>query len=67
VSARRTGHPAHAGLPWSSGWSDWLVEAGVLFLLVFTPLAFGTVEPWSEAIAELVVLGMVVAWLLGPA
>jgi O-antigen ligase len=65
VSARRTGHPAHAGLPWSSGWSDWLVEAGVLFLLVFTPLAFGTVEPWSEAIAELVVLGMVVAWLLG--
>ena len=39
----------------------------MLFLLVFTPLAFGTVEPWSEAIAELVVLGMVVAWLLGMA
>ena len=46
-------------------WSDRLVEAGVLFLLVFTPLAFGTVEPWSEAIAEMVVLGMVVVWLLG--
>src|SRR5262245_22780247 len=45
--------------------SDRFVEAGVLFLLVFTPLAFGTVEPWSEAIAEFMVLGMVVVWLLG--
>ena len=44
---------------------DRLVEAGALFLLVFTPFAFGTVEPWSEAVAELVVLGMVVTWLLG--
>jgi O-antigen ligase len=33
-------------------------------LLVFTPLAYGTVEPWSEAIAELVVLGMAVTWVL---
>ena len=38
-----------------------LVEAGALFLLVFAPLAFATVEPWSEAVAELVILGMVVA------
>jgi hypothetical protein len=30
-----------------------------------TPLAYGTVEPWAEAIAELVVLGMVLVWLLG--
>jgi O-antigen ligase len=42
-----------------------VIEAGALFLLVFTPLAFGTVEPWSEAIAELVVLGIVLAWALG--
>jgi O-antigen ligase len=42
-----------------------LVEAGALFLIVFTPFAFGTVEPWSEAIAELVILGMVVTWLIG--
>jgi O-antigen ligase len=41
------------------------VEAGALFLLVFTPLAFGTVEPWSEAVAGLVILGMVLAWLIG--
>ena len=44
---------------------DRLVEAGVLFLIVFTPFAFGTVEPWSEAVAELVILGMVVTWLIG--
>lgn len=44
---------------------DRLVEAGALFLLVFTPLAYGTVEPWSEAIAELVVLGMLVTWIAG--
>jgi uncharacterized membrane protein len=47
---------------WS--WPDRLIEAGVLFLLVFTPLAYGTVEPWSEAIAEIVVLGMAVIWVL---
>ena len=46
-------------------WSDRLIEVGALFLLVFTPLAYGTVEPWSEAIAELVVLGMVVVWIVG--
>jgi hypothetical protein len=46
-------------------WTDRVIEAGVLFLLVFTPLAFGTVQPWSEAIAELVILAMVVVWLVG--
>jgi O-antigen ligase len=50
-----------AGAPWT----DRAIEAGVLFLLVFTPLAFGTVNPWSEAIAETVILAMVVLWVLG--
>lgn len=45
--------------------ADRLVEGGVLFLLVFTPLAFGAVHPWSEAVVELTVLAMAVAWLLG--
>lgn len=44
---------------------DRVIEAGALFLLVFTPLAYGTVEPWAEAIAELVVLGLVLVWVLG--
>lgn len=45
-------------------WADRLIEAGALFLLVFTPLAYGTVEPWSEAMAELVVLVMALMWIL---
>jgi uncharacterized membrane protein len=45
-------------------WSDRLIEAGTLALLIFTPLAYGTVEPWSEAIAELAILGLCVIWLL---
>jgi hypothetical protein len=45
-------------------WPDRLVEAGALFLLVFTPLAFGTVQPWSEAVAELVILGIAALWVL---
>ena len=34
-------------------------------LAVFTPLAYGTVEPWSEAVAELVVLAMALVYLIG--
>jgi O-antigen ligase len=44
--------------------SDRLIEAGTLALLIFTPLAYGTVEPWAEAIAGLVILGMAVVWML---
>ncbi len=46
-------------------WPERLIEAGALFLLVFTPLAFGTVDPWSEAVAGLVVLGMAVTYVIG--
>ena len=49
----------------SAAWPERLIEAGTLFLLVFAPLAFGTVEPWSEAIAELVVLAMAATYVLG--
>jgi O-antigen ligase len=49
----------------TTSWPDRLIEAGALFLLVFTPLAYGTVEPWSEAIAELTVLAMAVTYVLG--
>lgn len=45
-------------------WPDRIIEAGALVLLVVTPLAFGTVEPWSEAVAELVVLGMAVVYVV---
>jgi uncharacterized membrane protein len=59
-SHRRSRTRKHESLPWS----DRLIEAGTLALLIVTPLAYGTVEPWSEAIAELVILGLGVVWLL---
>jgi O-antigen ligase len=46
-------------------WPDRMIEAGALVLLICTPLAYGTVEPWSEAIVELMLLGMVLVWVLG--
>jgi O-antigen ligase len=48
-----------------SSWPWRLIEAGAIFLLVFTPLAHGAVEPWSEALAELVVLAMAVTYVVG--
>ena len=46
-------------------WPQRLIEAGALFLLVFSPLAYGAVQPWSEAVVELVVLAMAVAYIIG--
>src|SRR5439155_1009873 len=46
-------------------WSERLIEAGALVLLVLTPLAFGTTERWSEAAAELLVLGMALVYVIG--
>lgn len=42
--------------------SDGVVEYGLYFLIIFTPFAFGTVEPWSIAIAEVVIFTMALAW-----
>jgi hypothetical protein len=41
-----------------------VVEKGVLFLLIFTPLAIGTVQPWSTAVMELVSFTVFGAWIL---
>lgn len=46
-------------------WPDRLVEAGAHALLVFTPLAFGAVQPWAQAVVALVVLAMAAVWVLG--
>ena len=42
--------------------SEKIVTAGLYFLIVTTPLAFGTVEPWSIAIAEVVIFAIALAW-----
>jgi O-antigen ligase len=49
----------------TTSWPQRLIEAGALFLLVFAPLAYGAVEPWSEAVVELVVLAMAVTYVIG--
>lgn len=41
---------------------DKIISVGLIFLLVFTALAFGTVEPWSVALFELAVTLLLVLW-----
>lgn len=42
--------------------SDRLVQAGLYGLIVLTPLAFGTVEPWSMALAEVTIFVIALIW-----
>ncbi len=44
---------------------DDVIEKGVLFLLVFTPLAAGTVQPWSIAVMEIASLVLFAALVAG--
>ena len=44
-------------------WSQQVIEKGLLFLLAFTPLAFGTVQTWSIAIMEILSLAIFGAWI----
>jgi hypothetical protein len=41
-----------------------IIECGLIFLIVFTPLAFGTVHVWACTVMELVVLFLLLVWLL---
>lgn len=41
-----------------------LIEKGIYFLLIFTPLAFGGVKPWAFTIMEAVSFIIFGAWLL---
>lgn len=40
-------------MPAHSKFIDTLIEKGIISLLIFTPLAFGTVQPWSIALMEI--------------
>jgi len=42
---------------------DSLVTGGVLFLIPFTPLAFGAVHPWAYSLLEVVIFLLVLVWL----
>jgi hypothetical protein len=43
---------------------DRVIDAGLVFVLVFTPLAFGAVEGWARAIGQLAILFVFSAWVL---
>jgi O-antigen ligase len=43
---------------------NWLLEKGVIALLIFTPLAFGTVQQWSVSLMELSAFLLLLVFLL---
>ncbi len=47
-----------------SNYCNTIIEKAIIFLLIFTPLAFGTVQPWSVSIMEITAFLVFGAWLL---
>ena len=43
---------------------DYFIEWGIIFLIIFTPLAFSTVEILSESIMEIIVFLAALVWFL---
>jgi len=43
---------------------DRIIKWGLIFLIIFTPLAFGTVHTWSYTLMELTVILLLLIWLL---
>lgn len=46
-----------------SRWCDRSVTAGILFLIFFTPFAFGSVHPWAFSLMEAVLFLLVAVWM----
>src|SRR3989304_8039410 len=46
-----------------SVWCDRTVTGGILFLILFTPFAFGSVHPWAFSIMEALIFLLVVVWM----
>src|SRR2546422_645690 len=44
-------------------WFDRIFTAGILFLIVATPFAFGTVHPWAYSTMEAVIFSLVIVWM----
>jgi O-antigen ligase len=43
---------------------DRTIDTGLVFLIVFTPLAFGSVHVWAYTVMELTVFSLLIAWVL---
>ncbi|MBI4653448.1 MAG: O-antigen ligase family protein [Nitrospirae bacterium] len=46
------------------GFFNAVIEKGIVLLLIFTPLAFGTVQDWSIAVMEIMAFIIFGAWLI---
>lgn len=44
--------------------ADRIIEKGIMFLVIFTPLAIATVQAWSAAVMELAAFMVFAAWLV---
>src|SRR6267154_1977076 len=51
-------------LEWSANLLDQIVFCGLLGLIVFTSIPYGTVEPWREAVFECAVFALTAIWIL---
>ena len=43
---------------------NYFIEGGIIFLILFSPLAFGSVEPWAYSIIEITVISLALTWLI---
>ncbi len=41
-----------------------IIEYGLIFLVIFTPLAFGSVHPWAYSIMECVSFSLMIVWFI---
>jgi len=46
------------------GTFDAIIQGGLIFLVVFTPLAFGSVHTFAYTLMELSVIFLVLVWLV---
>ncbi len=42
---------------------DIIIKGGITFLVIFTPLAFGTVEVWSFSVMQIVIFTVFASWI----
>ncbi|PYT92312.1 MAG: hypothetical protein DMG36_15635, partial [Acidobacteria bacterium] len=44
-------------------WCDRIITGGILFLVLCTPFAFGSVHPWAYSTMEAVIFSLVIVWM----
>ncbi len=44
--------------------SNKIIEWDILFLIVFTPIAFGAVEPWAYTLMEFTIFILIIIWIV---